>query len=266
MSEKKPLLIFDFDGVISDSIHDSYLTSLNTYVLMEPESGLPTAGPVDPPHKIFEFEKAYPGIFESFRRLIPMGNRAEDYFVLWRAIGTGRADAVRSQSDFDGIAGTLPKAKIDAYAAAFYAYREGLQKKDLNSWMKLIPVFDGIPEAVARLSNQFETAIATSKDVLSVRHLLKKYGIIRFFKPEYVLDKDFSYNKRDHLEYFHRLCGIPFRSMHFIDDKVLHLLSVKDLGVKGYLALWGYNTQSERAIAEREGFRLLTIDGLNSLK
>jgi phosphoglycolate phosphatase-like HAD superfamily hydrolase len=266
MAVKKPLLIFDFDGVLSDSIHDSYLTSLNTFVSLEPESGLPVVGPIDPPHRIFEFERVYPEVFKSFRRLIPMGNRAEDYYVIWRIISSGKANAVRTQSDFNEVAGNLPKAELDTYADAFYAYREASQKMNIKSWMELSPSFEGIPEAVAKLSKRFEPAIATSKDARSVGLLLEKYGISHFFKPEYVLDKDFSYNKRDHLEFLHRLSGIPFHSMHFIDDKVLHLLSVKDLGVRGYLALWGYNTQKERAIAEREGFRLLTIAGLNRLK
>jgi phosphoglycolate phosphatase-like HAD superfamily hydrolase len=266
MNEEKPLLVFDFDGVISDSLHDSYLTSLNTYVGLTPEHDLPITAQLDPPHKIFKFEKTYPQIFKSFRRLIPMGNRAEDYCILWYAIDSGTAKNIRSQSDFDKITKILPKKRLNAYAKAFYKYRKMLQEQDVQHWIKLSPVFDGIPEAVACLSDRFKLAIATSKDLRSVHLLLKNYGVFRFFKPKFILDKDFSYNKRDHLIYFHKQYGIPFQTMHFIDDKVLHLLSVKDLGVKGYLALWGYNTKKEHIIAEQEGFRFLTIEGLNNLQ
>ena len=45
------------------------------------------------------------------------------------------------------------------------------------------------------------------------------------------MDKDFAPSKRAHLTAFHQRFGIPFDNMHFIDDKVSHLLAVADLGV-----------------------------------
>lgn len=266
MKIEKPLLIFDFDGVISDSLHDSYVLSLNTYLRMGAARNLPLNAPIDPPNRIFDFEKRHPDLFEAFRRMIPLGNRAEDYFVIWNAIDSEIRERLRTQSNFEKFKRRFPNETLNAYAKVFYKSRKTLQEINAERWTELCPSFHGIPDAIVFLSERFELSVATSKDLQSVHLLLKKYGILRCFKPEYILDKDFSYSKRDHLTHFHEQFGIPFQAMHFIDDKVLHLLSIKTLGVKGYLALWGYNTKRERHIAEREGFRLLTIEGLSDLK
>jgi phosphoglycolate phosphatase-like HAD superfamily hydrolase len=265
MRKEKPLLVFDFDGVISDSLHDSFVTSLNTYLLAERDHSLPLTVPIHPPVRIFEFEKEQPGLFEEFRRLIPMGNRAEDYFVIWRIIGSGAAEKVRTQSDFDGIKKKIPAPLLDAYGKRFYSSRRERQETDPGGWAKLSPVFEGIPDAVRVLSARFITAIATSKDLRSITILLKRYGLAPFFAPDFILDKDFSYSKTEHLTRFHERSKIPYDRMHFIDDKALHLVAVKSLGVNGYLALWGYNTSYERELAGREGFRLLNLVDLKNL-
>jgi phosphoglycolate phosphatase-like HAD superfamily hydrolase len=266
MKKSKPLLIFDFDGVISDSLHDSFFTSLNAYLVAEKTHSLPLTIPLDPPDRIFRFEREQPLLFAEFKRLIPLGNRAEDYFVIWRIIGSGASEDVRSQSDFDRIKEKIRKPVLEAYGRDFYSSRMERQETDPDQWAGLSPVFRGIPAAVESLSARFEPAIATSKDLRSVTLLLNRYGLMPFFKPEFILDNDFSYSKRDHLVYFHEKFGIPFDRMHFIDDKALHLFSVKDLGVHGYLALWGYNTEREHELAEKEGFRLLRIEDLLNLQ
>jgi phosphoglycolate phosphatase-like HAD superfamily hydrolase len=266
MRKDPPLLVFDFDGVISDSLHDSYVTSLNTYLLAEQAHSLPLTAPVHPPERIFGFEKEQPGLFREFRRLIAMGNRAEDYFVIWRIIGSGIGGKVRSQADFDGIRKTIPGPLLEAYGKRFYASRRERQETDPEGWVKLSPVFEGIPDAIRSLSERFITAIATSKDLRSIHLLLKRYGLASFFAPDFILDKDFSYSKTDHMKRFHERLQVPYDRMHFIDDKALHLVAVKSLGVKGYLALWGYNTSHERELAVREGFRLLDLADLKNLE
>jgi phosphoglycolate phosphatase-like HAD superfamily hydrolase len=265
MQNAKPLLVFDFDGVISDSLHDSYVTSLNAYLLAEKTHSLPLTVPLDPPDRIFGFEKEQPRLFIEFKRLIPMGNRAEDYFVIWRIIGSGASEAVRSQSDFDRIKEKIPRDALEAYGKDFYSSRRERQETNPDEWASLSPVFEGIPAAVRSLSARFDPAVATSKDLRSIAILLKRYGLLPFFKPEFILDKNFSYSKRDHLAHFREKFGIPYDRMHFIDDKVLHLVSVKDLGVHGYLALWGYNTTREHELAEKAGFRLLNLEDLMTL-
>jgi phosphoglycolate phosphatase-like HAD superfamily hydrolase len=262
----KSLLIFDFDGVISNSLHDSYVTSLNSYIRSGTSPHFPQNSPLDPPSRIYEFENQHPLLFDAFRRLIPLGNRAEDYYVIWRILDYEDADSIVTQSDFDIFKRKLPATMMDAYGESFYNSRKQIQERDPEHWARLLPALDGIPEAIIQLSDRFTLAIATSKDLPSVHLLLKKYGVAQLFEAGFILDKDFSYSKRDHLKHFHQKFGIPYQAMYFIDDKVLHLLAVKDLGVNGYLALWGFNTQREREIAAQEGLRLLKLDELKELR
>ncbi len=262
----KPLLICDFDGVISDSLHDSYVTSLNTYLLAEKTHSLPLTAPLDPPSRVFEFEREQPRLFAEFKRLIPLGNRAEDYFVIWRIIGSGASGKIRKQPDFERIRKEIRRDALEAFGRNFYSSRRERQETSPDEWASLSPVFEGIPDAVRSLSARFVPAIATSKDLRSITLLLKRYGLLPLFRPEFILDKDFSYSKRDHLAHFHEKFGIPFDRMHFIDDKALHLVAVKDLGVNGYLALWGYNTPREHRLAVREGFRLLNLEDFADLR
>ena len=214
---------------------------------------------------VFAFERDHPDLFTPFTRLIPMGNRAEEYFVIWWLVEYGMASGIRSQDDFDRVKSSLPKENRESYAMHFYRIRAELQDRDPERWAQLLPPFDGIPEAVRSLADRFDLAIATSKDMRSVRILLHRYGILDLFTPDRILDKDFSYSKKDHLSHFHLLLGIPFNRMHFIDDKVLHLSEAADLGVNAILAMWGFNTEREHDEAKRLGYGLLSLEDLKRL-
>jgi phosphoglycolate phosphatase-like HAD superfamily hydrolase len=256
----KPLLALDFDGVISNSIHDSVRTSVNAYMETRPGHGLPLRSPLDSAESVFEFERVHPGIFSRFRRLIPMGNRAEEYLVIWTLIDSGRADRIADQADFDRVRLEIPAADRDAYAGRFYGLRIEWQNRDPAAWARLLPAFDGIPAALDVLKDRFELAVATSKDMRSVNLLLREYGVEDRFAPELILDKEFSYSKRDHLRRLRELSGLPFDRMVFVDDKLIHLQAVKDLGVRACLALWGFNSEEEHRLAAGEGFTLLGLE------
>jgi len=197
---------------------------------------------------------------------MPLGSRAEDYYAIFNLLEGPDVGGTSDQRDFDAYRLSIPAEERKAYHSLFYKVRRDLQKKNPRDWAELMPVFPGLPEAVVDLSRRFVLAIATAKDRFSVDLQLKGYGIDRFFRPENILDKDFSESKRTHLSKFHEMYGVPFERIHFIDDKVLHLISVKDLGVNCYLAMWGFNTEREHEMAAREGFVLLKLEGLKELR
>lgn len=265
MEDHKPLLVFDFDGVLCDSIHDSFMLSLNTYIEIEPRHHLPLDSPLYPVDPVFAFEKSHPELFEAFRNLLPLGNRAEDYYVMWTIIDTQKMEKIQTQEDFDQFKLKFSQESMENYAKKFYNNRGHFQETTPELWAKLLPPFPGIPEAVKNLSERFFLSIATSKDRVSVDFLLERYGIQKFFPPEYILDKDFATSKKVSFQYLHQNLGVAFEKMHFIDDKVLHLVVVKELGVRGYLALWGYNTRREHQVAQEHGFVLLELSKLLSI-
>lgn len=259
MSQK--ILVFDFDGVIANSIHESFMTAINTYIQIVPDHSLPISDPLTS-DCVFEFEKAHDDIFQKYLQAMPLGSRAEEYFVVFQLIEKNDFDQIINQSHFSHYKMTLPEEKRNNYDRRFYENRAALQKKDPLAWAKLIPPFKGVVEAIPALSDRFTLCIATSKDRASINILLQNYGLREYFSPGNILDKDFADSKREHLVRFHEDHHVPYSNIYFIDDKVNHLQSVKNLGVHTYLALWGFNDEREYETAREEGFILLALDDL----
>jgi phosphoglycolate phosphatase-like HAD superfamily hydrolase len=252
-------LALDFDGVICNSIHDSLLTSINAFIEVVPDHHLPPGTPLDK-RTVYSFEESNGEFFTNFSRLMPLGNFAQDYYVILRLIENNLAETIRSQENFDRYKADLSQSVLSSYQDIFYRIRYAWQKEDPEGWAEILVPFPGVVDAIHTLSRVFNCAIATSKDQTSVDMLLKKWGLTALFPPENILDKDFAPSKRDHLVRFHELHGTPYSRMYFIDDKVHHLLSVRDLGVHAYLAKWGFNTPREHAHAQQQGIGLLTLE------
>jgi phosphoglycolate phosphatase-like HAD superfamily hydrolase len=264
MKENKQILVLDFDGVICNSIHDSYATSLNTYIQLCANHSLPLKKPLTP-NSVFQFEEVHPEIFRAFSELIPLANSAEDYFVLLSIIDKNLAKPIHNQRDFDQYKKIFSPDQLNHFHDAFYQTRSQIRQKNLDQWLNLLPPFPEIPESIHLLSKKMILSIATSKDRTSVELLLNHYGISDNFKSENILDKDFATSKQHHLIHLQKQRHIPFSCIHFVDDKISHLQSVKKLGVHNYLACWGFNSEREYELARKEGFTLLQIEDLKHL-
>ena len=261
----KPLIVFDFDGVISNSIHDSYLTALNSYISFNPKHQLPLKQTIDPPEAVFDFEKAIPSLFDAFKHLLPFGNRAEDYFVFMQAMDQNKSLSIHNLEDFNAFKSSLDQAMMYNYHLAFYGLRLKRQNEDPEAWSQLLPAFESIIETIKSLSHRAGLAIATSKDLKSVQLQLAYYGLTDYFPMDFILDKEKSHSKKDHLLHFSNEHNIPLEAMHFIDDKFLHLLSVDDLPVHKYLAAWGFNTKREHQLTLEHGYTLLQLSDLKHI-
>ncbi len=265
MKQFSEMIVFDFDGVISNSVHDSFLTALNAYAQYSSNHSLPFSQTIKP-SEIFEFEKANKQLFEGFWDLLPLGNQASDYYAVLKIIEEGKSGSVQTQDDFDeyrtGISGDILKT----YSEAFYKLRVKMQDENPREWAELLPPFPGIVQAIHQLNDQFFLAIATAKDCASVHILTEKYGLSDIFPNNRIYDKEQGESKRVHLTRLHEDSGIPFNKIRFIDDKVSHLFSVQDLGVQSSLAAWGFNSEREQSLARENGFGVLAIQDLRTWK
>ena len=179
-SEK--LLIFDFDGVICNSIHDSFMTALNTYAELIPDHSLPWKKNTDP-QSIFLFKKQNPLLFDQFSKLMPLGNFAEDYFIIARLLETQKVPTIQNQEDFESFKKSLPADQLRMYSETFYRNRVQMQEETPELWASLLPGFPGLQKSIPLLSKRFKLAIATSKDMRSVQILLKQYHLDKYFLP-----------------------------------------------------------------------------------
>ena len=127
------LLALDFDGVISNSAPEAFVVALRTYVDMRPGSGFDERcaqllGPSVPSAARVRSDALYPGFLE----LMPLGNRAEDYAVVLRAIDEGRE--IRDQAAYDAFRAGCDPEWLRAYHRRFYRERADLASSYDEGW------------------------------------------------------------------------------------------------------------------------------------
>jgi phosphoglycolate phosphatase-like HAD superfamily hydrolase len=160
---------------------------------------------------------------------------------------------VPDQAAYDALRDGHDAAWLDDYHRRFYAQRRALAAVDPPGWLRLMPPYPELLPMLRRFSGRAELAIATAKDRDSVAALLRAYGIGDLFAPERILDKQTGVAKTAHLTELRRRCGVGFKQITFVDDKVHHLDAAAALGVRCGLAAWGYNGPRELRQAQERG-------------
>ena len=257
----KKVFAFDFDGVLSESLLEAYLITWRISGGILPE--LAPSEPLPTLESVQRFRDSHLAHWEHFSSLVPFGNRCEDYLVIQSAVRENRHLA--TQAAFNSYRLRF-EPLLEAFHAEFYRERYALTESDPSRWLALNAAYPGIPGALAALSRRFDLAIATSKDGRSVTSLLATYGVERYFQPESIVDKSAGESKRAHLTALSGIFGVDFPDIFFIDDKVSHLIDCESLGVRCFLAGWGYNGLAERREAAARGFRVLDVPTLAALE
>jgi phosphoglycolate phosphatase-like HAD superfamily hydrolase len=253
------VLALDFDGVISDSAPEAFAVSLRTYAALCPGSpfaaqaaaldgsGAPSGAAV----------RAAP-LYAPFVEAMPLGNRAEDYAVILRALEQGLP--LPDQARYDALRDAQDPAWLERFHARFYAVRDALAASDPEGWSALMAPYPTLLAVLRRRAGDAALAIATAKDARSVHALLSRYGIADLFPAERVLDKQTGRTKTAHLELLRARTGVPFGEITFVDDKVNHLDRAAALGVRCALAAWGYNGPRELALARARGHLVCRLE------
>jgi len=257
------LLALDFDGVISDSAPEAFAVALLTYTNMRPDSSfrkrrdqlegdrLPRAS-----------ELTADPLYDSFVEMMPLGNRAEDYAVIFSALEVSKL--IVDQASYDSFRSELDDQWLQRFHVHFYENRISLSTRDAEGWRRLMGPYSQLLPVLARRSGDAVLAIATAKDRRSVGMLLRDYGIEDLFPNGRVLDKETGVHKDSHLRHLHRTLGVDYSEMTFVDDKVNHLETVAELGVRCALASWGYNGEREVALARDRGYLICTLEEVES--
>jgi phosphoglycolate phosphatase-like HAD superfamily hydrolase len=239
------VLALDFDGVISNSAPEAFTVALRTW------SRWRSGGSSD-------LGQESASLYERFLRIMPLGNRAEDYCVALLAMAAGIEP--EDQAAYDAFHAAQDQARLKEFHREFYRVRRAWSDADPEGWRARMAPYPGIPEMLRRWSDRIELAIATSKDRGSVRRLLDAYGIGDLFGEERVLDKEAGERKRAHVLRLSEAIGLPVSEITLLDDKVNHLHDVAGLGAGGALAAWGYNGEREWREAERAGFPVCRLE------
>lgn len=255
MQMKMKALALDFDGVISDSVAESFVCALRTLGELQCDAAL-----LSQADALFDAGRAavlqHPR-YAGFLELMPLGNRAEDFAVLLLLAtrGVERLD----QSEYDHHRDALEPGFLDEFHTLFYEQRRMLSEKDRRAWLALLGPYPEFIRILRRHSDRVTLALATAKDSRSVAILLEHYGIADLFPADRILDKETGADKRAHLNALSERLALEPGEITFIDDKLNHLESVSQLGVRCGLAAWGYNGERERRLASELGHLVCEI-------
>jgi len=245
------VLVMDFDGVVSDSVHEAFIVAIRTFLDLYPDSPLEPAGAEGGSHPLFG----------SFMDLMPLGNGAADYGAILAALQAGAEPP--DQATYDAFRAGLDPDGLERYVRRFYETRSEMAAADPEGWRSLMKPYAPFLDLLRRRAGGGVTyAIATSKDGGSVEVLLRDYGIADLIPLELVVDRGAGPMKSVHLERLRDRLGLDFGAMTFIDDKVNHLDSVVSLGVRCALAAWGYNGRREHELAAERGYLVCDLDNV----
>lgn len=259
MNRMIELLALDFDGVVCDSAGESFLVACTAFLQSAPDASICERLPRVEPEAPVSPDPRDP-IFGRFLEHMPLGNRAEDYAVVLRAIDEDVL--LKDQGDYDGFKAKLDPRWLQDFHETYYTVRRTFQDLDPVGWLQLARPYAGISGLLHDLPDGIRLAIATARDHESVDRILEAHQLQTLFNPRLIIDKDAGVSKRTHLELLHERSGVPFSATLFVDDKINHLDSVAPLGVHCGLAAWGYNGLRERALAVERGYSVLDMDEL----
>lgn len=251
LMSSKPLptiLAFDFDGVICDGILEYFQSTWRTYCqIWQPDE-------VNPPADLEP----------SFARLRPVIETGWEMPVLIRSLLLGISEA-EILADWHSVAqriveqehlnpGELGK-KLDQNRDKWIA-------EDLSGWLSLHRFYPGVVETLKMaIASPIETVIITTKEGRFVKQLLQQQGVD--LGATAIFGKECKRPKHQILrELISQSQSEPV--VWFVEDRVNTLRSVQqqpDLTtVKLYLADWGYNTESDRFLAqENPGIHLISL-------
>jgi phosphoglycolate phosphatase-like HAD superfamily hydrolase len=183
---------------------------------------------------------------------MPLGNRAEDFGAVIRALDENRP--LPDQAAYDAFRSGLPDRWLDDFHRAFYVRRADFAASDPEGWRALLAPYPEFTRLLQRCHDRAVLAIATAKDRPSVDRLLADYGLADLFPAERVLDKETGVRKSAHIRELTARLGVDVSRITFVDDKVNHLDDVARLGARCALAAWGYNGPREHRLARERGY------------
>ena len=259
------VLALDFDGVISDSAPECFWIALRTLLRVRPNTGyqalLASLDELDGAQA--REAVARDSLYRGFLELLPLGNRAEDFGVALLALAAGVK--LETQAEYDHYYDSLEATFAADFHSQFYRERDEFSSAQPERWALLMSPYRELIEALRRHAGSVDFAIATAKDGASVSQLLSHYQLEDLLGPDHVFDKEAGRDKRAHLGAVRERFDVDFSEITFIDDKVNHLIPVQELGVRCFLASWGYNGPREHVLAQKNGIGVCGLDQLESM-
>ena len=220
----KKAMFYDFDGIIIDSISESYYLSKEVFF------GFAILGPE---------EKEIKSLFYKYRGLV---GPSYQFCILMESIKKYMNNEIGNiPNTFNYLDKKISNNKKKKFEFLFFQTRR-FNQSNIKDWLQLHTLTDFGRTLVSKsLDHHY---IITTKDKRSVDLLLKYFDI----HPKKIYDREF-YEKMDSkgniISDF--LNSTDFDKAVFIDDSIDHLKSVNDNRVDCYFGDWGYGENDKNS-------------------
>jgi phosphoglycolate phosphatase-like HAD superfamily hydrolase len=251
----KPILFaLDFDGVICDSAVETAMTGWTAAAAIWPD--MPTAVPQD--------------MVERFRLIRPIIETGFEAILAMRLLHSGQSTAAIF-ADYARLNQALINeinVTVDDLKKLFGETRDQWIAKDLAGWVKMNPLFPGVAAKLQRLGQSGQLSpwyVVTTKQERFVNQILLANGITLAEGRVFGLDRN-----KGKVEVLTELSAKhPDCALHFVEDRLPTLLNVQSqatlASVKLFFALWGYNTEADKAMAAMQGFHAIHLENFLAL-
>jgi phosphoglycolate phosphatase-like HAD superfamily hydrolase len=230
------LLVFDFDGVLCDSLEECMLVAWYAHAgaavsdFVEPGmAGLP-------PDLVDRFERCRPFMRHMLHLMVPIVD----------------PHPPRSHPEFVARYSEIPASEAEAFGRAVDRYRAALRRAHPESWCDRHRVESRLAELVR------DAYIATARDTASVGFILRAYGIA-------IHDDHVFGSLRTKCA---ALDAIAIRESReradvvLVDDSIENCIAAQTAGFSAGWASWGYHAAEDAEAARSRGIPALTVESL----
>lgn len=226
----KKILIFDFDGVIVNSINECLITSYNAFQQFE-NTGLSSV------YNLSNIPRHHQQYFNTYRKFV---RPAGEYYLLHLAYKENLAKI--DGNSFKYLL-TLHKNKIIRYQTEFFKERNRFRLRNNNEWLHLHSVYRHLADCWNALADNYNIFIVSNKDKVSIILLMDYFNLP--VNEDQIFGAESGNNKKKIIENIIDKSEVSPENVYFIDDNLDNLISTKDLEIKLYLAMWGYGNLNE---------------------
>jgi len=245
------ILVLDYDGVLVDSAKESFAVAFNLYIrqhgfkhnINEPLSY----------RNFHRIDNELKDLEANFNKLRAYCDISCSFLSVLAALD--RQKIINNKKEFENFINKTqdyPKMGI-----LFHKERERLINENFDAFLKLTPAHKEIVDGVKRLFNLETEVFIASKNK---KELLIKVLDANGFKipEEHIYDAYRADNKKEAVQKIIEELELKYNNVMFIDDNLKYLIPIAKMGVKTFLAEWGFVTQEDIEEAERQGIEVLS--------
>lgn len=242
----KTVYALDFDGVICDSAVETAITGWKAATRLWDD--MPNAIPEN--------------LIDQFRLVRPIIETGYEAILVMRLLYQGETVAAIYDDHNNQFQHLLKDNQLTVahLKALFGQIRDTWIAEDVSDWIHMNPLFDGIAEKLRALGQLCPWYVVTTKQERFVKQILNANSIDLSDERIFGLDRNMS-----KVEVLLGLSKVHAdETIVFVEDRLPTLLNVmKNDGladVNLVFALWGYNSEEDKRLAEQQTFELKTLE------